>query len=77
MRLGLGPEGVGPAPRSARATCFGEMALVTGAPRSADVVAVEDTVLWALDRADFEALTARSVPSCGPSTAALGDRLAC
>jgi serine/threonine protein kinase len=32
------------------------MALVTGAPRSADVVVVEPAVLWRLDRADFDTL---------------------
>lgn len=39
---------------------FGEMALLTGAPRSADVVVIEDAVLWELSRADFESLMERS-----------------
>jgi serine/threonine-protein kinase len=38
------------------------MALVTGAPRSADVVVAEDAVLWALDRAHFLSLVETSVP---------------
>ena len=55
VRLGLGASGVtvrhvGPG------DFVGEMALLTGSPRSADVVAAEDTVLWALARADFAAL---------------------
>src|SRR5262249_13198186 len=41
---------------------FGEMALVTGAPRSADAVVAEDAVCWALEGAAFAALTARSLP---------------
>jgi CRP-like cAMP-binding protein len=36
--------------------CVGEMALLTGEPRNADVVAVRDTVLARLDRRDFEAI---------------------
>jgi voltage-gated potassium channel len=36
---------------------FGELALITGAPRSATVVAVQPTVLLELDVADFRQLT--------------------
>jgi CRP-like cAMP-binding protein len=35
---------------------FGEMALLTGTPRSATVVAVSDLELWALSQADFDDL---------------------
>lgn len=35
---------------------FGEMALVDGAPRSADAVAEDDTVLYHLSQADYEGL---------------------
>ena len=41
---------------------FGEMALLTGAPRSADVVATEESVLWCLDRQQFEEVTTQSIP---------------
>jgi hypothetical protein len=61
VRLGVGPSGI--FVRSLEpGALFGEMALITGQPRSADVVAVEDAVLWALDRADFVERAARSVP---------------
>jgi CRP-like cAMP-binding protein len=33
---------------------FGEEALLTGAPRSATVRALEETILWALSKSDFE-----------------------
>ena len=42
--------------------CFGEMALLSGEPRSADVVALEDSVLWTLQRSDFEAVMNESGP---------------
>src|SRR5919199_4286451 len=58
-RLGLGPSGV-PIRRLGPGDFVGEMALLTGAPRSADVVVVEDAVLWSLERADFDAVMARS-----------------
>ncbi|MBN1658814.1 MAG: cyclic nucleotide-binding domain-containing protein [Anaerolineae bacterium] len=35
---------------------FGEMALLTGSPRSATVTAISDVNLWLLSQADFEAL---------------------
>jgi CRP-like cAMP-binding protein len=73
-RLGLGPEGV-VLNRMSPGDAFGEMALLTGQPRSADIVAVEDTVLWSLDRQDFEAFTARSVPLLRALNRALVDRL--
>ena len=74
VRLGLGPEGV-PLRRLSSGDACGEMALLTGQPRSADIVAVSDAVLWALDRADFETLTARSVPLLRALNRALADRL--
>src|SRR5215472_17611599 len=60
IRLGLGPAGLvvrhlGPG------DFVGEMALLTGSPRSADVVALEDVTLWMLTRRDFETLLAGSV----------------
>jgi CRP-like cAMP-binding protein len=59
--LGTGPESVslyqlGPG------DCFGEMSLLSGAPRSADVVALEDSTLWILHRADFQRVLQQSVP---------------
>ena len=39
---------------------FGEMALLSRAPRSATAVAVEETDLWRIARDDFERLIARS-----------------
>jgi CRP-like cAMP-binding protein len=38
---------------------FGEMALVTGRPRSSDAVATSDTNLWVLFRSDFERVLTR------------------
>ena len=38
---------------------FGEMALVTGRPRSSDALAVTDTNLWVLYRSDFERVLTR------------------
>jgi CRP-like cAMP-binding protein len=59
--LGLGPDAV-PIRRLPPGDSFGEMALLTGAPRSTDAVVREDAVFWVLDGADFAALTARSLP---------------
>ena len=44
--------------------CVGEMALLTGEPRTADVVAVRHTVLARLERHDFEAML-RAHPQAG------------
>ena len=60
VRLGLGPAGV-PIRRLHAGDSFGEMALLTGRPRSADVVAVQDSELWQLRKRDFDALTRTSV----------------
>jgi DNA-binding NarL/FixJ family response regulator len=54
----------------------GEMSLVTGQPRSADVVALTGAVLWVLDEADFRALTAGSVPLLQALTRTLAGRMA-
>ena len=44
--------------RLSRGQYFGEMSLLTGEPRSATVVAVDDAVLFELDRPGFGALFA-------------------
>jgi Protein kinase domain/Cyclic nucleotide-binding domain len=61
VRLGTGPDSM-PLYRLGPGECFGEMALLSGEARSADVVALEDSVLWALERSDFDALLNASVP---------------
>ena len=53
VRLGAGQAGLA-LYRLTPGDCFGEMTLLIGGTRSADVVALEDTVLWALERSDFE-----------------------
>lgn len=40
--------------------CFGELAALDSEPRSADAIAMEETVAWYLDREDFVALLERS-----------------
>jgi CRP-like cAMP-binding protein len=74
-RIGLGPDGV-TLRRLGPGDVFGEMSLLTGEPRSADNVVVADAVLWVLDRADFQALTARSVPLLRALTRTLAGRMA-
>jgi serine/threonine protein kinase len=75
VRLGL--EASGLVVRHLRpGDVLGEMALLTGAPRSADVVAVEDSVLWALARHDFETLLARSPSLARAFNRALAQRVA-
>jgi CRP-like cAMP-binding protein len=61
VRLGTGPDSM-PLYRLGPGDCFGEMSLLSGEPRSADVVALEDSVLWSLDRSDFEAVVNDSLP---------------
>jgi serine/threonine protein kinase len=56
--------------------CFGEMALLTGQARSADVVAVEDTVLWALGASDFERVLNDSPALLRALNRSLAERLA-
>jgi CRP-like cAMP-binding protein len=75
VRLGLGPAGV--VVRHILAGDFvGEMALLTGEPRSADVVALEDAVLWLLSRDEFAALLDSRVSLLRAFVGALCDRLA-
>ncbi len=74
-RLGLGPGGVA-LRRLGPGDVVGEMSLVTGQPRSADVVAVTAVVLWVLDEADFRALTAGSASLSQALTRILAGRMA-
>ena len=68
LEVRLGPDPESTIRRAGPGDFVGEMALLTGRPRSADVVAGHDAVLWALDRADFQALVARSLPLIMDST---------
>ena len=52
------------------------MALLTGEPRSADVVVLEDAVLWALDRSDFDAMQSRNIPLLQSINSVLCNRIA-
>jgi serine/threonine-protein kinase len=61
ISLGLGPGAI-PIRQLVAGDSFGEMALLTATPRSADAVVREDAVFWVLEAADFAALTARSLP---------------
>lgn len=58
--LGTGPDSIS-INQLAPGDCFGEMALVSGEPRSADVVALENTTLWTLQRSEFEQLVNQNV----------------
>lgn len=58
VMLGQGPDSI-PLRRLGPGDFFGEMSLLTGAPRSADVQVVEDAVLWVLERGDFDTLLLR------------------
>ena len=74
IRLGLGPEGV--VVRHAGPGEFvGETALLTGTPRTADVVAQEDAVLWVLARKEFDSLLAGSNSLVRAFCRALCDRV--
>jgi len=74
VRIGLGESGV-TMRRILPGDFVGEMALLTDAPRSADVVATEECVLWSLDRADFEAIMAGSPSLTRALTRQLARRL--
>src|SRR5262245_5671764 len=39
--------------------CFGEMALLSGEPRSATIITLKDTILWRLSREDWDELIAK------------------
>lgn len=74
VRMGLGPNGVA-VRRAGPGDFVGEMALLSGAPRNADLVVVEDSILWVLERTDFAALMARSRPLLEALNRALCDRV--
>ena len=74
IRLGLGPAGV--VVRHAGPGDFvGETALLTGEPRTADVVVLEDAVLWVLARQQFTALLAGSSSIGHAFSRALAERV--
>jgi CRP-like cAMP-binding protein len=75
VRLGLGDDGVR-IRRGGPGDFVGEMALLTGEPRSADVVVVADAVLWALERHDFDALLDRSTSLARALNRGLAERVA-
>jgi CRP-like cAMP-binding protein len=75
VRLGLGPAGVS-VRRAEPGDLVGEMALLSGLPRSGDLVVVHDAVLWALDRADLLSIAGQSVPLLRAINEALCYRLA-
>ena len=54
---------------------FGEMAIITGAPRSAAVIATTDADLWRLRKADFEAIQRQHPEISLEITRILGDRV--
>jgi CRP-like cAMP-binding protein len=74
VRLGTGPQGTG-LYELGPGDFFGEMALLTGGPRSADVVAREETILWALDRADFDRILKGSLQMLRALNRSLAERL--
>jgi hypothetical protein len=74
VRLGTGPDSVS-LYRLGPGDCFGEMALLTGEPRSADVLAVEESVLWVLERAQFEAVVSGSLTLLRALNQAIAERL--
>ena len=75
VRLGLGPDSTS-LYRLGPGDCFGEMALLTGEPRSADVVAVEDSVLWVVERKTFDAVAGESLAILRALNRAVVQRLA-
>jgi eukaryotic-like serine/threonine-protein kinase len=75
VRLGLDEDAVH-LRRGGPGDIVGEMALLTGAPRSADVVVVADAVLWSLERTDFESVMSRSPSLARALNRQLAERLA-
>ena len=75
VRLGLGPDSAA-LYRLGPGDCFGEMALLTGEPRSADVVALEDCTLWLLGQAAFEQVLNQSTALLRSLNRAVAQRLA-
>ena len=55
-RMGRGDEGEYPLALFEPGDCFGEMALLTDAPRSTTIVALTDLELWALSKSRFQEL---------------------
>ena len=75
VRLGIGPDSTA-LYRLGPGDCVGEMALLTGQPRSADVVALENTRAWMLDRAAFDSVLNTSVPFLRALNQSVARRLA-
>ncbi|HEY3082466.1 MAG TPA: protein kinase [Chloroflexota bacterium] len=75
VRLGLESNGV-VLRRAGPGDFVGEMTLLTGEPRSADMVAITDARLWALGKADFDRIAARSLPMLRVLNATLASHLA-
>lgn len=46
-------KGVGMVAKRSNGTCFGELALMYGSPRAATVTAMEDSIVWVVDRYTF------------------------
>ncbi|HWE63123.1 MAG TPA: protein kinase [Chloroflexota bacterium] len=74
IRLGLEPAGM-VVRHAGPGEVVGEIALLTGGARSADVVALEDAVLWVLARQDFDALLAERSSLVRAFNRALCDRV--
>ncbi|MBV8717240.1 MAG: protein kinase [Chloroflexi bacterium] len=75
VRLGHGADGTS-LYRLGPGDAFGEMALLTGEPRSADVVAIEDTTTWVLEQSAFEQVLSQSIPLLRAMNRSLAQRLA-
>jgi CRP-like cAMP-binding protein len=75
VRLGLGPDSMS-LYRLNPGDCFGEMALLTGDPRSADVVALEDTTLWMLGQSTFDRVLNQSTAFLRALNRSVAHRLA-
>ena len=74
VRLGLEADGV-LLRRAGPGDFVGELALLTGQPRTADMVASQDSRLWALGKEDFDRVASRSLPMLRAMNAALARQL--